>query len=237
MTIVSADFALRQDRYVGSRQFIRDFLLRGLAFHVLARVSVEGLANVPEQGPAIIVYNHGHAIDPAVVAGAVSTRFVVPMSKIENFRLPIFGQLIRWWGAYPVRRGQYDRSAVQHTIDLLREGHPVLIAPEGTRQPALIRGKDGVAFAAARTGAPIVPVGIDGTLAFGHNLKRLRRTPIMVRFGRAFRLQRQGEVRRDDLTRITDQIMYQIAGLLPEHRRGYYRDLDRLTTDVFEFMQ
>lgn len=234
-TLVAPDFAWRQERYRAPRHFIRDFLLRTLAFNILARVRADGLHHVPDHGPAILIYNHTNAIDAVVVAGVVRPRFIVPMSKIENFSLPIFGQLMRLWGAFPVRRGQFDRMAIQFTIDLIHAGHLVLIAPEGTRQPALIRGKDGVAYTATRTGAPIVPVGIDGTTAFTSNLKRLRRTPITLRFGSPFRF-RQRAVPRDHLGPLTDAAMYQLAALLPEARRGYYRDPSQAPSDLIELL-
>lgn len=236
-TTVSADFAFRQERYTPWRRFIRDFLLRTLAFNVLARVEVTGLENIPPTGPALLINNHIHAIDPVVIVGAVRTRFVVPMSKVENFSLPIFGALMRRWGAYPVRRGQYDRQAVQNTIDLLRCGHVVLIAPEGTRQPALARAKDGYAYASARTGAVVIPAAIDGTREFTSNLRRLRKTVIRLQFGRPFYFnpscfKQTGGISRDDLTQMTDEGMYQLARLLPENRRGHYADLSKATTDT-----
>lgn len=233
--IVAADFAWRQARYRAPRHFIRDFLLRTLAFNILAHVRAEGLPHVPVDGPAILIYNHTHAIDAVVVAGVVRPRFIVPMSKIENFSLPIFGQLMRLWGAFPVRRGQIDRMAIQFTIELIEAGHLVLIAPEGTRQPALVRGKDGVAFTATRTGATIVPVAIEGTTAFGGNLRRLRRTPISVRFGQPFRFRKRA-VPRDQLGPLTDAAMFQLAALLPEERRGYYQDMSQAHSELIELL-
>ena len=236
MAIVTADYPFRQERYTLWRYVIRDFLLRTLGFHVLVKVDVQGLDHIPADGPTLLIMNHIGAIDPVVVVGAVTPRFAVPMSKIENFSLPIFGRLLRFWGAYPVRRDQVDRPAVQNTLDLLREGHLVLIAPEGTRQPALIRAKVGAAYAATRTGATIIPIGIDGTREFTHNLKRLRQTQITLRIGRAFRFRRQGQVPRRQLPPMMDEAMYRIAALLPEHRRGYYADLPNATTDTIEFV-
>jgi 1-acyl-sn-glycerol-3-phosphate acyltransferase len=234
-SIVAPDFAWQQARYRVPRHFIRDFLLRTLAFNILARVQAEGLPHVPEQGPAILIYNHTHAIDAVVVAGVVRPRFIVPMSKIENSSLPIFGQLMRMWGAFPVRRGQIDRTALQLSIELIQAGHLVLIAPEGTRQPALIRGKDGVAFIATRSSATVIPVAIDGTTAFTGNLKRLRRTPITVRFGQPFRF-RQRVVARDALGPLTDAAMYQLAALLPQQRRGYYPDVPQASSELIELL-
>src|ERR1043166_8305590 len=143
---ISDDFAAQQDRYTASRRFIRSVLLRGIAFHSLAQVDVQGLENIPAVGPMLIMINHISGIDPAVAMGIVGPRFVVPMSKIENFRIPVLGQLMQWWGIFPVHRGEVDRAALQITVDLLQAGILVLMAPEGTRQPALIEGKDGVTY-------------------------------------------------------------------------------------------
>ncbi|HRE46605.1 MAG TPA: lysophospholipid acyltransferase family protein [Aggregatilineales bacterium] len=236
MTLVSADFAFRQDRYRAWRYFIRDVLLRSLAFHLLAKVEVRGFDHIPLSGGTIVLFNHIDAIDPVVILGVVRPRFAVPMSKVENFSLPIFGTLMKRWGAYPVHRDRTDKQAVQNTISLTEQGHLVLIAPEGTRSPALIRGKDGAAFAAVRTGATIVPAAIDGTPALLSNLKRLRRTPITITFGRAFRFNAQGDVPRQALTVMTDEAMYRLAALLPPERRGVYSDLDKATTKTLEFL-
>jgi len=235
-TIVNADFPFRQERYRVARLVIRDFLLRALAFRVLAKVEVKGLENVPASGPVLVYINHIHAIDPVVLVGAVTPRFAVPMSKIENFSLPLFGQLMRFWGAYPVRRGHVDTRAMLNTINLLTEGHMVMIAPEGTRQPTLIKAKDGMAYAATRTGAYLIPAAIEGTREFGSHLKRLQRTPISLTFGQPFRFRREGHVPRAELSKMTQEAMYQLSALLPEHRRGYYGDLSKTTTNTLEFM-
>lgn len=235
---VSADFATRQDRYAASRRFIRDVLLRGIAFRLLVRVDVHGLEHIPPAGPTLLMINHINGIDPAVVMGVVGPRFAVPMSKIENFRIPVVRQLMQWWGVYPVQRGEVDRTALQNTVDLLKAGNLVLISPEGTRQPALIEAKDGITYVAIKANATVVPVGIEGTREFVHNLKRLRRTHITVNIGRAFRFRTNGRERipRADLSHMTQEAMYQLAMLLPEYRRGFYSDLSKASTGTLEFV-
>jgi 1-acyl-sn-glycerol-3-phosphate acyltransferase len=224
MTAVSADFAQRQDRYTGWRSFIRGFLLQTLAFHILVTVKTQGMDHIPPDGPTILMMNHIGGIDPFVMLGAVKPRFVVPMSKVENFKLPLIGQMMKLWGAYPIHRGEVDRVALQNTIDLLKAGNLVLMAPEGTRQPAMIEGKDGITYVAIKSDAAIAPVGLEGTRDFN--------------FGRAFRFRTDGRERipRTEMAHMTQEAMHQLAQLVSPARRGFYNDLSKTTTETIEFV-
>jgi len=232
------DVVLNQDRYNQRRRILRDYLMRPLAFGLLLKVDVAGLENIPPGGPTLLIMNHIAALDPFVVTSAVTARDVVPMSKIENYRNPLLAFLARTWGVYPVRRGEVDRQALASTIELLGQNRPVLIAPEGTRQPALSEAKDGMTYVATKANAAIVPVGLDGTGEFPGAYRRLRRPHIVMRVGRAFRF-RAGEgarIPRAVMREMTRQAMLQIALLLPEHRRGLYREVDPAPTDLLEFI-
>lgn len=237
MTLVRPDYAIRQERYTLFRRFIRDVCLRSALFPLFGKFTVEGLGHIPHQGGAMILYNHIHAADAAVIMGMISHRFAIPMSKSENFKMPFFGLIMRYYGMYPVDQDSPDRSALNNTIDLLNQGHVVLIAPEGTRNKALERAKDGAAYAAIRAGALIIPAAIEGTPHIQHNMKRLRKTPVLLRFGRPFRFRARGEISRRDLPPYTTEAMYQLAALLPEARRGHYQNLDQATTDRIEFVE
>jgi 1-acyl-sn-glycerol-3-phosphate acyltransferase len=90
---------------------------------------------------------------------------------------------------------------------------------------------------ALRTGAPVCPVGQVGYRDIPANLKRLRRTPVSMKVGRLF-IVRSPETRTGSagaLRQIADEMMYQIALLLPPESRGVYADLDKLTTDFLDF--
>lgn len=232
------DIVRRQARYRITRRIIRDVLLRPLGFRLLVKPAITGLEHVPTTGPTLVVMNHIAFIDPVVVLGAVHTRWVIPMSKIENFQTPGIGLLNRLWGAYPVDRDRLDRKALQNTLDLLNTGHCILIAPEGTRQPRLIEAKSGFAYVATKTNAAIVPIGLEGTNTFGSNLKRLRRTHLDVRIGPAFRFMTNNRKRipRDELQLMTQEAMYQLATLVDEARRGAYADLHAATTETLQFL-
>lgn len=229
----------RQFRYTWRRRLLRDWLLRPIGFRVIVKPKFTGLEHIPTEGPTLLVMNHIGFPDPVVVVGAVKSRFVIPMSKVENFRHPFFGIIARFWGAYPIHRDKIDRQSLDNTLDLLNAGHCILIAPEGTRQPQLIQAKDGFTFVAIKSNAMIVPIGLEHTDRVAGNMKRLRRTPIDIRFGPAFRFKTDGRTRipREEIRQMTQEAMYQLAQLVDEKRRGYYHDLTNATTDTLEFVK
>jgi 1-acyl-sn-glycerol-3-phosphate acyltransferase len=214
-----------------ARRFF-NWLLR-IAYRLVLRLELEGVENIPVEGPVILMINHINFLDPFVIAASLP-RQVTAMSKVENFSLPVFGLVFRLYGAIPVHRGQVDRRALRWAQRELKQGTLLLIAPEGTRsrdrklQPA----HKGLAFIALRSNAAVIPVAITGTPAFIGNLKRLRRTPVHIQLGRPFRF--RGD--RHALDAMTDEAMYQLARLLPVAYRGAYADMARATQDYIEFL-
>jgi 1-acyl-sn-glycerol-3-phosphate acyltransferase len=87
------------------------------------------------------------------------------MGKDSMWKIKPIGRLFSALGAFPVHRGTVDREALRRTIEVLQAGEPVVIFPEGTRQsgPLVQPLFEGAAYVAARTGVPIVPVGIGGS--------------------------------------------------------------------------
>jgi 1-acyl-sn-glycerol-3-phosphate acyltransferase len=212
-------------------------LMLRIAFKLLLNLEVVGLENVPLEGPLILMINHTHMIDPAM-AGGVMPREIVAMSKIESFRDPILGIIVRLYGAFPVRRGEVDLRATRRALEVLHNGQVLLMAPEGTRseERRLQPGYDGMTFIALRTNAPILPMAITGTSDFGSNLKRLRRTDVKIVIGKPFRFRPSAEkVRRDVLHQMTEEAMYQLAAILPPEYRGVYSDLDSATKRFLVF--
>jgi len=204
---------------------------------LLLRMEVRGLEHIPSEGPAILAISHTNFLDP-VLAMAVCHRPLETVSKVENFRLFFFGPLIRLYGVIPIRRGEVDRQALHAAIEVLKRDQVLLIAPEGTRSGVgrLQRGRGGLAYTAARTGAPIVPVGIVGVEDFWHNLVRLRRTPVQMKLGQPFRFVARGRLLdRQALAQMTTEAMHQLAATLPPERRGRYADLDVATEEWLEF--
>ena len=219
------------------RRRVLRWMIDNVAFRFLVKVDrVEGVDRVPVSGPGILMINHIAFVDPIVVMG-VLPRNIIPLSKAEAYRYPVFGIFPWLWEAIPVHRGEFDRKALRSAIQVLEAGEMVLVAPEGTRGPALRQGKEGVAFLAHRTGAPIVPVAIEGTEGFPilPVSSRWRKPGAVVRFGRPFRFRTSlGRPNRAALRRMTDQAMCMLARMLPEGRRGVYADADRLTLDSID---
>ena len=223
----------------GRRRVLR-WLIKHIGFTLLAKLDrVEGLENVPAQGPAIFMINHIAFIDPIVVLHVVP-RNIIPLAKIEVYNYPLVGIFPRLWGVIPVRREEVDRRAVQQVMEVLRAGEIVLVAPEGTRASHLSRGKEGIAYLSAHSGSPIVPVAIDGTEGFPslRFLSRAWKTAgAIVRFGRPFRF--RPDLKRPDreqLRQMSDEAMYILAGLLPERRRGYYAEIAKATQETIEWV-
>lgn len=214
------------------------WMLKHIGFRILAKYEgAEGLENLPAEGPAIVMINHIAFIDPIVVLGTLP-RNVVPLAKIEVYRVPVFGIFPKLWQVIPVRRQEFDRQAIRQALGVLKAGECILMAPEGTRSPALQQGKEGIAYLGVKSGAPIIPVAVTGSKGFPtFNPLRWLRTGAFVKVGRAFRF-RSGEDRPDSkaLRLMTDEAMYVLAELLPEDHRGVYSDLSRATTQTIEFV-
>jgi len=192
-----------------------------LVLRTLCGFRVEGGHHEPASGPLVIVSNHVSDLDPLVL-GAALRRRVNFMAKIELFRPP----LLRWWvsacGAFPVRRGEADRGALETALRVLAVGEPLGFFPEGTRSRtgALRRAKPGIGFLARRSGAPIVPVAISGTPQAGFPV--IPRARILVTVGRPFQVGDLGATADDQA--LADAIMRRVASLLPSHMRGVYAE-------------
>jgi 1-acyl-sn-glycerol-3-phosphate acyltransferase len=213
------------------------WMISNIAFRLLVRIeSVEGIENLPAQGPAIIMINHIAFVDPVVVLG-VLPRNIVPLAKVEVYRYPIFGVFPWLWQVIPVHRGEIDRKALRSAEEVLRAGEVILVAPEGTRHPAMQAGKEGIAFLAHRTGAPIVPVTVEGTPGFPTLpvFPRWRRPAVQIRLGKPFWLVPQAaRPSRETLRRMTDQAMGVLARMLPRNRRGVYANAEEISTDLLD---
>jgi 1-acyl-sn-glycerol-3-phosphate acyltransferase len=136
-----------------------------------------GHERIPVDGPAVVASNHFSEVDPVVV-GLHCTRTLYYMAKIELLSVPFAGEILRWTGAYAVRRGEGDRDALRMARWSVQRGHVAGIFAEGTRQQFGYPGPmhPGAAMLAIQEGVPLVPCGID---TFGWNLKN-RRTCALV---------------------------------------------------------
>jgi 1-acyl-sn-glycerol-3-phosphate acyltransferase len=161
-------------------------LLGALSWPVLKtvfRYRATGVPNVPHDGGFVIAANHSSNLDPWPLAIAFfPRRFFRFMAKSELFWFPL-GVVIRAGGGFPVRRGERDEEAMSNAMELARDGHVVVMFPEGTRRLKGLRKKHearwhtGAARIALEAGVPLVPAGIAGT----DRLARLG--PLRVAYG------------------------------------------------------
>ena len=138
-------------------------LVRGLN-RLFFRTTVEGRERVPTDGPMIIAPVHRSGID-FFVASEVTRRKLHYMAKDSLWKRPRFGRFLQTLGAFPVHRDAADREAMRRAQRVLEAGEVLVLFPEGERRtgPVVKDLHQGVAFLAARTGAPVVPVGIGGS--------------------------------------------------------------------------
>ncbi len=221
-------------RWAGQRRILR-FALRAIGFTLLARIAkIEGVENIPPRGRLIMMFNHIGFIDPLVIMHA-SPRDAVPMMKAEALDFPVVGVLPQWWGVVPIWRGEVDLLAIRQSLAVLQAEETLLIAPEGTRSPALQRGKLGMAYLAARAQAPVLPIAVENTEGYPTYpfSRRWWQPGATVRFGKPFRFNvTERNPSRQLLQKMTDEAMYVLAAMLPPHRRGIYADLDKATQDT-----
>lgn len=221
-------------RYDTRRRILR-FLIRTIGVPWLLKIDqATGIENVPANGPVIVMINHIAFIDPVLVLHLLP-RNLVPMAKVEVFDYPVISILVRIWGVIPVRREEGDRRSVRMALDVLQAGEMILVAPEATRSPALQQGKEGIAYLASRSGAPVLPVAIDGTKGFPTYpfSARWRGQGARVQIGRPFRFHQElAHADRTQLRQMTDEAMYILSALLPQHRRGFYADLSQATQNT-----
>jgi 1-acyl-sn-glycerol-3-phosphate acyltransferase len=211
--------------------------IKGIS-RLLCRIDGDSLLQVPQQGPLILVCNHINFLEIPLVYSHLQPRPVTGFAKVETWDNPLLAPLFDLWEAIPIQRGAVDRDALQQGLEALEQGKILAISPEGTRSGTgqLKRGHPGVALIALMSGAPLLPLVYYGGETFRRNVRRLQRTDFRIRVGRPFHVRLCG-AKSNRLVRqaITDEIMYQLALLLPPEYRGAYADLQRATTEFLEF--
>ena len=155
------EFAVEPARTVGYR------ILRGIFSAILRvwfRPKVVGKEHIPATGPVILAPVHRSFADFGFAAFCTDRKLFF-MTKDEMWNNKYLGKLLLSVGAFPVHRESADREALQRAEEVLRKDSPLVLFPEGTRRegPVIKDLMEGAAFLSARTGAPIVPIGIGGS--------------------------------------------------------------------------
>lgn len=143
-------------------------LLKGIIRLILRfyhRVEVVGMEKMPDSGPCIVVGNHVSYLDPFYI-GSMSPRHIHFMAKAEAFRFRFTRFFLELLQAFPVNREKADIEAIRTALSYLKQGSVVGIFPEGgiRDETPLQEVKQGAAFLACKSGTPVLPIYIDGSM-------------------------------------------------------------------------
>ncbi len=211
--------------------WLLSYVALSLFQRIFYRIHVEGIQNIPAQGPVVLASNHtsGHDI---IILGCTSTRQIHFMAKQELFdHNALLAAYFRRAGVFPVRRGQNDRQAIALALQCLRQGRVLGMFPEGKRFAALEMGKTGVARLALKTKACVVPVAIIGArkISLSRRFRQWHRTQVTIKYGLPVPTMEVVEktdpkTHGDPARQLTDEIMRAIARMLPPEMQGAYGD-------------
>jgi 1-acyl-sn-glycerol-3-phosphate acyltransferase len=196
--------------------------LVGLFFHVISRVHIEGGEHIPAQGGVLLASNHISILDTLLIPYSVmviqGVQIVWAPAKMELFRVPLVGRVIKSWGAFPVHRGRSDVRAMRRMIAHMQT-QKVMLFPEGTRsrEGRLGAGKRAVGKLIYEARPVVVPAavwGTDGIWPKSRYVPRLRAV-IGVRYGQPLDLQRYYTLpnTRETAEAIVGEVMRAIASL------------------------
>ena len=201
--------------------------IRG-AFALLAkpyfRLEIHGREHVPTHGPFVLAPVHRSNLDFILVSAVTRTRMRY-MGKASIWKWRWGGKFVSMLGAFPVHRGSADREALRACLEVIENGEPLVMFPEGTRRSGLVVEDifDGPAYIAARTGAPLVPVGIGGSdqaMPVGSKLIRPHKVVLVV--GEPIAPppgDGSGRVRRRVVRELTEELRVSVQALYDEARR------------------
>ncbi len=212
-----------------------------LGLAVMCRVDAQGLDTVPHTGPLITFTNHTGTVEaPLIFTYLAPRKKVTGISKFETWDNRFLNWVFTVWGIIPIHRGEADMVAMRTALEALEKGFILGISPEGTRSRdgTLHRAHGGIAMLALHSGAPLQAIGHWGGENFGRNIKKLKRTDFHLRVGSVFHLDDHGErVTKVIRQQMADEMMYQIARLLPPEYRGEYSDLENATEKYIRFIE
>ena len=192
---------------------------------------MEGVENIPTEKGLLVCTNHMSRMDIPVLFAMPKRPQMTALVTTKYLKYP----LLRWFivtaeGIW-LDRETADFTAIRKAVEKLDHGFAVGISPEGTRSSTgqLLEGKPGAALLALRAQVPILPVALIGTETSVNELKHLRKPHIRVVFGNVIETPKlDRDDREGQLTRLTTEIMCQIAALMPEKYHGFYKNHPRL---------
>jgi 1-acyl-sn-glycerol-3-phosphate acyltransferase len=207
------------------------YLFLNLFLRIFTRVETKGENNVPEKGAAIFAINHIGRLD-MVLAFISIKRWDATGWAAEKYQTwPLFGWLIKNLQGVWVNRQNPGVAAIKEAKKYLNAGWLFGVAPEGTRSETrtLQEGKPGGAYLASVTGVPVIPVGVTFPIDTFYQAIKLKKPKMTIAFGEPFYIPKLDKKKKQvQLDKHTDEIMCQIAKLLPVEYQGIYANHPRL---------
>lgn len=181
MSQSTPQYSITYPRFQVKRTFLR-FLARSL-FRLLTRTTIEGLENIPREGPVILAGNHVAELE-TVLMTVIPKRLVEPIGAGDIPFEGIFDKIAAYYGIIPINRGNLDRKGMNQALDVLKQGGVVGIFPEGgTWEPGRMAPQIGVALLSQRTGTPVVPIGFSGMQGALKHALHLKRPKLLMKIG------------------------------------------------------
>lgn len=199
--------------------------------NILCQVRIEGEENIPRTGAAIVAINHLGFLDPALGYLAIRRPDLTGWVANKHKKNPLYSYFIKSANGIWLDRENVDMQALRKALQALKDGRIFGLAPEGTRSPtgAMIQAKEGASYLAVSSGAPIIPAAVTGTEDSAGDWLHFQKPRITMKIGKPFHLPAlERGTKQEALARGTDEIMCQIAALLPLEYRGVYADHPRL---------
>lgn len=209
--------------------------------HLFVRIEADELSQIPARGPLLLITNHINFLEGPIIYTDLQhrqERYLTGFAKIEFWDNPVTAFLFDTWDTIPLRRGEADLNAIKDAVNRIKAGAIFAMAPEGTRShdARLRRAHSGIAMLGYMSSAPIIPFAGYGHENYIGDFKHFRRPTYHLKLGKSFRLDTGGRrVKGDMRQEMADEIMYQLAALLPERYRGQYADLSQATTTYLNF--
>ncbi len=205
-------------------------LIQFLVDHITHTTFI-GTEKIPPTGGLIIATNHMSRVDPPLLLLTPGRPDIYALATTKYQSYPIFKWILETAGVVWIDRERADFSAMRGTLDYLKKGGAIGIAPEGTRSRvgSMLEGKPGIVLVAEKAKVPIVPVGITGTEDVMLRFRHFQKPQVVIRFGDPFYLPPMDRKDREAwLNSCTEDIMCRIAALLPPTYRGFYANNPRL---------
>lgn len=197
------------------------------------------MKKIPKKGPYIVAINHINFLEVPMIFVDLYPRKIHGIAKKETWGNSFLAWLADRWETISINREGFTANTFRQVKKLLKLGRIIIIAPEGTRtgDGKLKEAHPGIITMALQADVPIIPVVHFGGEIFWDRFKKLKRTRFTYKVGKPMILKRLEHINHELRQNMVDQLMYRMAGLLPEKYRGVYAEIEKINNKFMEDIQ